>query len=709
MPDLLFEIGTEELPSWYVDQGREALLDGLMTLLNEAGLPYTQAASFATPRRLAVRVEGLPEATERTTVKRRGPSAAVAFGEDGAPTKAAVGFARGLGVDPGALQVETTERGEYVVVELEVGGEPTAEMLPERLAALVRSLPAPRKMRWGSGELAFVRPVSWLVALLDDAVLPVEVDGLKADRVTRGHRFMEPDAITLEDPTVYEARLREAFVVADPAERLQRLREALADAAAPEGLTPVEDDALLSEVVNLVEWPVAIVGRFDARYLALPDEVLSTVMIHHQRYVPLKGATGALADRFVGISNTAVEDESAVRDGYEAVLDGRLYDARFFWDSDRGQTLAQHAWGLAGIAFQKGLGTVEDKVARVRAVAPLVGQSVGLVEKSMVALESALPLFKADLATGMVDELPELEGVMGRAYAMEEGLSPTAAQALEDAVRPNVAGGSLPAGDAGAVMSVCDRLDTLVGFFALGKRPSGSADPFGLRRAANGVARVLTANAWDVSLRDLVAMVAEGYADEDVVVDEDVRLEVEQFVWDRVASLLADEGVGVTAVRAATAGAPPVVLAARRAHLLDAVSATPAFEALQALYKRAANLGSQAPSGVAPDPSRFTEEQEAALLRSLPGAADGVETVLASLQALLPGWDIGQGVTFDWTKVDGLESVLVVKEPLDRFLDDVLVMVDDPKLRENRLALLRAVSDTLAALGAIDEALATTG
>ncbi len=708
MPDLLFEIGTEELPSWYVDQGREALHERVTALLEDAGLPYAQVTSFATPRRLAVRVTGLPEATERTTVKRRGPSAKVAFEADGSPSKAAAGFARGLGVDPNALRVETTERGDYVVVELEVGGEPTAEVLPERLAEVVRSLPAPRKMRWGSGELAFVRPVSWLVALLDDTVLPVDVDGLKADRVTRGHRFMAPDPIALDHPGAYEDRLRDAFVLASPQERRDRLREALAGAAAPEGLTPVEDDELLAEVVNLVEWPVAILGRFDARYLALPDEVLSTVMIHHQRYVPLQAPTGELADRFVGISNTVVGDASAVRAGYEAVLDGRLYDARFFWDSDRSQTLAQHAWGLAGIAFQKGLGTVEDKVARVRAVAPLVGQSVGLDEKTMAALQSALPLFKADLATGMVDELPELEGVMGRSYALEEGLSPAAAQALEDAVLPKVSGGALPAGDAGAVVSVCDRLDTLLGFFALGKRPSGSADPFGLRRAANGLARVLTANAWDVSLRDLVAMVAEGYADADVVASEDVRLEVERFVWDRVASLLGDEGVGVTAVRAATAGAPPVVLAARRAHLLDAVSATPAFEALQALYKRAANLGSQAPSGVAPDPSRFTEEEEAALLRSLPAAADGVETVIASLQRLLPGWDVGQGVAFDWTKVDGLDAVLSVKEPLDRYLDDVLVMVDDPKVRENRLALLRAVSDTLSALGAIDEALATS-
>lgn len=706
MPDLLFEIGTEELPSWYVDQGREALTDGVVAALQDAGLPFSQVVSFATPRRLAVRVEGLPEATERQTVKRRGPSAQVAFDEDGTPTKAAVGFCRGLGVDPSTLEVESTERGDYVVVELAVGGERTAEVLPERLASLVRELPAPRKMRWGSGDLAFVRPVSWLLALLDGDVLPVEVNGLQAERVTYGHRFMAPGAIELRDPGVYEDRLREAFVVVEPGERRDRLLAALAEVAAQEGLTPVEDEALLSEVVNLVEWPVAILGRFDARYLALPDEVLSTVMIHHQRYVPLKSPAGDLADRFVGISNTAVDDASSVRAGYEAVLDGRLYDARFFWDADRSQTLAQHAWGLAGIAFQKGLGTVEDKVARVRGVAPLVGRSVGLVDASMTALEAALPLFKADLATGMVDELPELEGVMARAYALEEGLPTAAAAALEDAIRPKVAGGLLPSSEAGTVISACDRLDTLLGFFALGKRPSGSADPFGLRRAASGLARLLTAQAWEVSLRDLVSMVAEGYGDSEVDVSDDVRQEVETFVWDRVASLLADEGVGVTAVRAATAGTPPVVLAARRAHLLTALAASPAFEALQALYKRAANLGSQAPSGVAPDPSRFAEEQEAELLRSLPGAADGVEAVMASLERLMPGWDVGQGVTFDVSQVEGLEAVLSVKEPLDRFLDDVLVMVDDPKVRENRLALLRAVSDTLSALGAIDEAVA---
>lgn len=703
MATLLFEIGTEELPDWYVRQGREALVGLAAERLDAARLPHDGIVGYATPRRLAIRVDDLADARERRRERRRGPSAAVAFDEDGAPTRAAVGFARGQGVAPETLVVEETERGAYLFAELETGGEPTLELLPELLAGLVRDLPAPRKMRWGEVEVPFVRPVAWLLARLDGAVVPVEVAGVRAGGTTRGHRFLAPGEVEVPTPDAYLDALREARVLADPDERREATIRAIEAAAAEEGLEPVWDEDLLAEVVDLVETPTAIAGRFDARYLALPDEVLATVMIHHQRFVPLRGPGGAIADRFVGVANTDVSDPSVVRAGYEAVLDGRLHDARFFWDADRGKTLAQHAWGLSGIAFQKELGSMADKVTRVREAAPKLAEALGADAETRAVLEKALPVFRADLATEMVYELPELEGVMARAYGEAEGLARPVARALEDGVRPVAPGGPLPAAEPGAILAATDRADKLLGFFALGQRPSGSADPFGLRRDAGALARIAAARDWDLPLRSLLETVARGYDDGPVEVTAETLAEVAGFVWDRVASLLAEEGVGVTTVRAATAGRPSVILAARRAHLLTALAGSEAFPELLALYKRAANLAETAPEDVEPDPDRFEAPEEAPLHAALPDARDGARSLLDGLREQLPAWELGRGPSGTPEPGEALQRVLALKDPLDRFLDDVLVMVDDPAVRANRLALLRETRDVLRALGALEE------
>jgi len=703
MATLLFEIGTEELPSWYVAQGRRALLELARERLAAARLEHGALTGWATPRRLTLRVDELAERRERRIERRRGPSAQVAFDGDGAPTRAAVGFARGQGVDPSALVVEETERGAYVFAEVATGGEPAAELLPELLAGLVRDLPAPRKMRWGEVEVPFVRPVAWLLARLDEHVLPVEVAGVRAGSSTRGHRFEAPGAIELGAIDDYLTVLRAAHVLADPEERRRVTVDAIASAAATHGLEPVWDEDLLDEVVDLIERPTAIVGRFDARYLALPDEVLATVMIHHQRFVPLRTPDGAIADRFVGVANTEASDLGAVRAGYEAVLDGRLYDARFFWDADRGKTLSQHAWSLSGIAFQKDLGSMADKVTRVAEAAPRLAQALELGDDVARVLEAALPIFRADLATEMVYELPELEGTMARAYALAEGAPAEVAQALEDGVRPTAPGGALPDGESGAILAACDRADKLLGFFALGKRPSGSADPFGLRRDAGALARIAAARGWEVSLRRLLATSSAPFDGSAVEVDAGVQAAVAAFVWDRVASLLAEEGIGVTTVRAATADAPSVVLAARRAHLLDALAGTEAFAELFTLYKRAANLADAAPEGAEADPELFDAPQEGPLYEALPAARGGVAALLSELAEQLPPWSLGTGPARRPDPGPALQRVLALKDPLDRFLDDVLVMVDDPAVRANRLALLRETKDVLRRLGALEE------
>ena len=380
MAELLFELGTEELPSWYVTQAKEAAAELLGAGLRDAGLEYASLTSYATPRRIAVRVGGLSDKSRARVETRRGPAADVAFDPDGNPTKAAIGFARASGVSPEDLVVEETERGRYVFARLEGGGESAAKVLPPLLTNLVERFPAPRKMRWADVSTPFVRPVAWCVALLDDAVLPLTVAGVDSGKVTRGHRFLGPQEVVLERPEAYPDALEAAFVLADVDARGARTWEVAAATAGEAGLEPLRNDALLEEVASLIEWPVGVLGKFDEAYLELPEEVLVTIMIHHQRFFPTRDKSGGLAPRFVSISNNKVPDEGVIREGYERVLSGRLFDARFFWEADRRKTLSEHAKSLTGTAFQKDLGTMADKVARVGETAKRLGERLELSE-----------------------------------------------------------------------------------------------------------------------------------------------------------------------------------------------------------------------------------------------------------------------------------------------------------------------------------------
>jgi glycyl-tRNA synthetase beta chain len=709
MPRLLFEIGTEELPAPYVRTGGPALAALVTALLEEVKLPFGDVRSFATPRRLAVLVEDVADVTDVHVERRRGPAVSAAFDAEGRPTRAAVGFAAGAGVRVEDLVEEETEKGRYVVARREVGGEDGRAVLTERLGALVDALPAPRKMRWADVETAFVRPVAWLVAMWGESTLDVRAAGLRAGAATRGHRFAHPAPIELADPSGYENGLRDAGVIADRGARAATVADAIAATSAAEGLTAAAPPALLEEIVDLVEWPVPVLGAFDDAYLALPDEVLTTVMIHHQRFVPLRTSDGRLAPRFVAISNHQARDMGVVRGGYERVLAGRLYDAGFFWEADRRKSLSQHAWALSGIAFQKDLGTMADKVARTAVAAIAIAEVLGVREDERATLDRALPIFRADLATEMVAELPELEGTMARAYAQAEGAPAAVAQALEDGVLPRGPSDALPATRMGAVLAVADRLDKLLGFFALGKRPSGSADPFALRRDAVAIARIVAAHGWRLPLGRSVQAAAEAYADGPVAVDADTIAAVEAFLWDRVAGLLHEEGLGTNVVRAATGGSRSVIAAARRAHLLRALATaeTPAereaFADLLALYKRAANLAEKAEPGVLPKTEAFVEPAEEALGAALPAAQRAVEGLLAAVRERLEPWDLGRGPARTLTGVaDQAAGVLRLKAPLDAFLDDVLVMVDDAALRRNRLALLAQVTFILRELGSLE-------
>ncbi len=703
--DLLFEIGTEELPSWYVDEGADALAILVKERLSAAGFAPASVVAYGTPRRLAALASGVPERSARSSEARRGPSAAVAFDADGAPTRAAIAFATANGVDPAALEVRETERGAYVYAVVEVGGEAAADVLGSLLAGMVADLPAPRKMRWADEPTAFVRPVAWLLARFGEEALRFSAAGVEAGAVSYGHRFLAPGSVTVASPADYLPALMAAKVNADRSARRRQVAEAVADLAATAELTPLQDDTLLSEVANLIEWPFPVLGSFEESYLELPEEVLSTVMIKHQRYFPTRAASGRLARHFVAVANNAVTEESVVRDNYERVLAGRLYDAGFFWRSDRSKSLSQHAWALSGIAFQRDLGTMADKIARVGLGAASLADALELGENDREVLERALPLFRADLASEMVFEFPELEGTMARAYALAEGLPAGVADALRDGVLPRGQGGELPLTPAGAAIAVADRLDKLVGFFAIGKRPSGSADPFALRRDALAVARITTARGWTAPLALIVEAAAGAFQGAEVTVSSETQAEVVEFLWDRIQALLVDHGYSVPVVRAAVHGSATPLGAGRRAVLLAELVERAEFADLMALYKRAANLASKAPAFLdAPVRGLFTEPQEAPLLDALPAAQDGVERLLDLVSDALPAFDIED---MPRPALGGLEeplaAILALKAPLDAFLDGVLVMAEEKALRDNRLALLKAVVDALKRLGALEQ------
>ncbi len=702
MAELLFEIGTEELPSWYVLQAKSAIIDLLGQYLDEVQLPYKNIASYATPRRITVLIKDLAEKNLERIEKRRGPAANVAFYEVGGPTKAGIGFARSSGVEPSDLRLEEIEKGKYVFAYIKQGGKSAKDLLLPILKKVVENLPAPRKMRWGTVETAFLRPIVWLTALLDSEVLPIKVADLTAKNISFGHRFLAPTGIEITKPSDYLVQLEQAYVIADLALRQENTWQSVQKVCG-EGLSPVYDEDLLDEVTNLIEYPFAILGELDKSYLQLPEEVLITTMTHHQRYFPIRDDKGELAPYFVAISNNKVVDEAPLRKGYEKVLNGRLYDAYFFWEADKKKSLSQHAWKLSGIGFHKDLGSMADKVSRVSESVLQLAQLINLEEAKQKTLEAALPIFRADLGTQMVYELPKLEGVMARAYALVEGQPVEVANVLEQGMRPTTPSGPLPLSTVGALLAVSDRLDTLLGFFAMGKHPSGSADPFGLRRAAIALARIVNSQGWLVKIDALLTKTVESYASSKLEVNPNVKEEVREFIWDRVASLLAEEGINVTLVRAARADNPPIILAAQRCHLLKTLSDEKDFENLFILYKRAANLAKEAAQETKVDSKHFDNEYEPALLTALKDAEGALEKLMDQVTQTLGTWDLGQGPETQLENLDSnINALLNLKAPLDNFLDNVLVKVDNEKVRNNRLALLREVRDSLRALGELE-------
>lgn len=673
--DFLVELGTEELPPLALRDLEKAFADGIRTGLATTGLTHGESRSFATPRRLAVLVSSLTETQPTQQQRRKGPPVNAAFDASGAPTRAATAFAESCGTTVVALGRLKEGKGEFLLFEGSKPGAATVALLPGIVQAALDALPIPKRMRWGSGNAEFVRPVHWLVMLFGDDIVPARLLDIDSGRETRGHRFHAPQTISLAHAADYPAALENGGkVLADFSVRKERVRSEVLRAASM-GQPMITDD-LLDEVTALVEWPVGVAGQFEERFLQLPREVLISTLQEHQRYFPVQDANGSLLPWFVTVSNIESRDPAKVRAGNERVVRPRLSDAAFFYEQDRKQPLTARRAALDNVTFQAKLGSIGDKVRRVGALAERIARDLG---SDPAAARQTAELAKCDLVSGMVGEFPELQGVMGRYYALADGLSATIADAIAEHYLPRGAGDALPASDAGVAVALADRLDTLAGIFAIGQKPSGTKDPFGLRRAAIGFLRILLEKDLKADLRDwLEAAVAA-----QPVKSAGAATEVLAYTNERLRGILVDGANGNTtemfdAVAASYPRSPHD--AAARLDALREFLKLPEAASLAAANKRIANI--LAKSGAAPGSvsSAGIDAQE---------LKEPAEQALHSALQLLQQ-PVAAAVTAG-NYAGALSHLAGLRGAVDTFFDKVMVNDPDPRLRANRLALLSSI------------------
>jgi glycyl-tRNA synthetase beta chain len=673
--DLLFELGTEELPPRTLLSLSTALRDGLLKGIDTAGIPHGKAHSFATPRRLAVRIDGCAESAPDRRVERRGPPVASSFDAQGAPTQAATAFAKSCGVSVADLERLTTDKGTWLAFRGTEPGAAITSLLGGIVGQAIAALPIAKRMRWGARAAEFVRPVRTVILLFGDEVVPIEVLGLTSGRLTVGHRFHAPRPIAVKSPKTYESQLRRAKVIADFAKRRDIIRAGVKAVAAEAGGVALIEEALLDEVTALVEWPVPIAGRFEKRFLALPREVVIATVQDHQRYFPVEGADGRLTGDFVTVSNIQSRDPSKVREGNERVVRPRLSDAAFFWEQDRKVSLDALAERLSGVTFQTKLGSYADKTSRVKRLAVLIGQRISAGPEVGRAAELA----KADLMSAMVGEFPELQGTMGRYYAEAQGEPAEIALALEEHYKPRYAGDTLPATKIGQALALADKIDTLVGIFAIEQRPTGTKDPFGLRRAALGVLRIILECRLDLDLLDLLQEAAATQP----VQRPGVVAEVYDFIADRLRGLLLERADGTSAemVDAVLAGRPRSPLDVEtRLQALKLFLLLPDAGVLTAINKRIVNILRKAPPGAIPavQAAALKEEAELALHRVLEELSGAVKQAIAERRY-----------------ADALTALTGLRAAVDDFFERILVMDENLAVRNNRLALLSNVQALL--------------
>jgi glycyl-tRNA synthetase beta chain len=669
--DLLFELGTEELPPGALAKLSAALETEILRRLDQAGITHGAATRYAAPRRLALWIRDVALTQPDRIEERRGPALQAAFDQDGKPTKALEGFARSCGVTPDQLQQQETDKGTWLVSRQEVAGQATEALLPEILQQAIHALPIPKRMRWGTSEEAFLRPVHWMVLLLGAQVVPMTLFGIQTGQHSRGHRFHAPDSIQISSAAAYADTLEtQGKVIADLARRREMIREQITALGTTLGGTTSIDAALLDEVTALVEWPVALAGKFEPRFLEVPQEALIASMQDHQKFFPVLNADGRLLPVFITVSNLESHDPQKVIEGNERVIRPRLSDAAFFWEQDRKQPLESRRARLAHVVYQTQLGSVLEKSDRVTALAAYIAQQLG---SEVAHAQRAGTLCKCDLLSAMVFEFPELQGLMGRYYAQADGEAEAVAIALEEQYKPQAAGDDLPATPTGQALALAERMDTLVGLFGIGQPPTGDKDPFALRRAALGVLRILIERALPLDLAALIEQTQGGYPAG--VLKDDVREPVLDFMLSRLRAYYSEAGLALNAFEAVLACRPTQPL--NFDHRLRAVAAFASREeaaSLAAANKRTSNLLKKVDEALPDvvDPAVLSAPAEQALLQATEALEDEVRAASAAA---------------DYPRA--LEALARLREPVDRFFDEVMVMSEDATERGNRLALLQ--------------------
>ena len=667
----LVELGTEELPPKALKSLGEAFATQFEAALTQADLSFDSVSWFAAPRRLAVYVSGLAEGQADKVVEKRGPAVSAAFDADGNPTKAAQGWARGNGIDVADAERLVTDKGEWLLHKAHVPGQSVVELLEGLINQAVSKLPIPKPMRWGNYNTQFIRPVHTLCVLYGSEVVNVSVLGLTSGRVVQGHRFHGEGRFELDHADNYASALEQQYVLADFEARKDKVRQQLEDAAQSLSLKPDYNEDLLEEIASLVEWPVVLQAGFDEAFLAVPKEALIYTMKDDQKYVPLLDSDGALSNIFLFVTNIESRDASQVISGNEKVIRPRLADAEFFFNSDKKTTLESRLESLETVLFQKQLGTLKEKSERISALSAFIASQIDANETQ--AARAGL-LAKTDLMSNMVMEFPDVQGVMGKYYALNDGEDAPVAEALYEQYMPRFAGDALPSSGVSASVALADKLDTLVGIFGIGQLPKGDKDPFALRRAAIGVLRIVTELSLPLDLETLVSKAIDVYGDK--LTNAETQSQVVDFVLGRFTALLQDQAIAIDVIQAVAARRPtkPADYLAR-VHAVDKFRALEEAEALAAANKRVANIlakqNVEVTDTVNIDESLLAEEAEKALYVELKAAQKEVDIAVPSQ---------------DYTRI--LTALATLRNVIDNFFDNVMVMADDEAVKNNRLALL---------------------
>lgn len=677
MPELFFEIGTEEIPAGYIEPALKFLSGELADYLEKNRIHAGQPVWLGTPRRLAVQVPDVADRQEDVVETHLGPSVNIAYDNDGNPTKAALGFAKGKGVDISDLTRETTPKGEVLCARVEKKGRPTADILNEYLPELFAAIPFPKKMRWAQNRLAFARPVHWIVAVFGGVPLDFEFGGRTCGVTSYGHRFLQPDGFAVTGYDDYRQQAAAHCLVVDPTERRQMIREQLDQLAGEVDGAVHEDPDLLNTVTYLVEYPVTLRGEFEEKYLALPKELLVITMKHHQKYFPVwKG--DALLPYFLTVSNMKTAGDDLIRQGNQRVLRARLDDARFFYDEDKKRKLEAFVEDLKGVVFQKDLGTVYERTERIQAlVTALTGEMKPgqVVAGDARASRRAAYLCKADLVTQMVYEFPELQGIMGGYYALHSGEGEDVATAIQEHYKPAFAGDSCPSTMTGALVAIADKLDTIAGCIGVGLIPSGSEDPYALRRHALGIIQILLQFDLQTSLEWLIDQGIEILGDKAKLPREKIRWHCLELFSQRLKTLLTQEGFEYDVIDAVLGTRVDSFKDIReKAVALSDLKKQPYFETLAIAFRRVASIiEGDVPDAV--DEAKLAESEERELYEKFVELRPAVESCLKIR---------------DYSSA--LEKIVEIKPEVDRFFDHVMVNVDDPALRQNRMALLKNIS-----------------